>query len=208
MVARIGLNPDYSTSVDPVGVLRANLYSLLNPSLDSDFVTINLIDTVNPAKATSAVVEKFEMNSSGEDPEVQITFLCPQPFFTSTAVALTPGIATINVTYNGTGNIGFTAKIDIPSNATWVKLVNSATAKEMIFTDTWNASDDIFLDTRQGSRSVTRVRSGVTTNRFHTLGFNPSWLGLTKGVNNITVTASAGSPTIGQFGYQPVYWGV
>lgn len=209
VVLRVGMNPNYGVA-DPVGVLRDNLYSTLD-TLTNGLIDIRLVDTVRPTITIQAIVEKFESPSSNQEVEVQITFICPQPFFTTLAdVVSTPNTNTINVTYEGTASVGFVASISpLPSHlGNLVTITKTQTGESIRFTGDTNTTYIYMLDTREGSRSVKLSISGVVSNALHTLQTEYDWLRLTKGLNTFTVTSSSGAPTFSSFSYRPAYWGL
>lgn len=209
IMLKIGISPDF-TNADPVGFSRDILYNILETSTDG-LMEIRLIDSIRPTLIIPAVVEKFVNPISNKEIEVQITFLCPQPYFTTTAdVVTTPSLSTYNVTYEGTVNIGFVVNIGShtsePDN--WVQITKSQTGEFMRFTGPTLTNYIYLLDTREGSRSVKKSIGGVISNGLHTIGSDYDWLKLSKGLNTFVITALAGSPTITSFTYRPAYWGI
>jgi len=75
LVFLMGYNPSYLTS-DPIGTLRRGLYPWLLPgrAVDVYFISDNL-ETLK----TTGYVEDFLPTMFTEDPEVQISILCPDP---------------------------------------------------------------------------------------------------------------------------------
>lgn len=79
VVLKLGFNPSYDTE-DPYGELRRALYPFLTPKmkvvlrfLSSNFETVQLV----------GYVESFEPSIFSAEPEVQISIICPDPFFYS-----------------------------------------------------------------------------------------------------------------------------
>lgn len=79
VVLRLGFNPSYS-STDQIGALRRALYPFLAPKmavklhfLHSDFETVTL----------DGYVESFETPLFSAEPSIDISILCPDPYFSS-----------------------------------------------------------------------------------------------------------------------------
>jgi hypothetical protein len=116
VVFQLGLDPSYS-SADPFGDLRRALYPWLSPQmkvemhfLSSNFEEVKLI----------GYVESFEPAIFTAEPEVQISIVCPDPYFS----AITPitggrtGSGTFVVSNPGIIEIGFDLTLTIGSVAT------------------------------------------------------------------------------------------
>lgn len=212
IVLRIGMNPDYSLS-DPVGSLRDKLYNLLESSAGG-LITINLIDSVRQTLTIQGAVEKFEVPVSNKEIEVQISFLCPDPFFTTTAdVTESPGVSTYNVTYLGTAPVGFLMTIGPNGNQTgnWLRVTKSQTGEYIELDGTTTTNYYYRIDTREGQRIIRLSTGGVSGTynvAMNRLDLGYSWFKLTPGLNTFVLTTMTGSPLVNSITYRPSYWGI
>ena len=88
IVFQIGFDPTYQ-SEDPFGELRRGLYPYLSPKmrvemhfLSSNFETVKII----------GYVESFEPSMFSAEPEMQISMLCPDPYFSSLVPIVLSGL--------------------------------------------------------------------------------------------------------------------
>ena len=111
IVLQLGFDPSYESD-DPFGELRRGLYPYLTPKmhvelrfLSSNFETVKIL----------GYVESFEPSIFSAEPEVQISILCPDPYFSSIApVTVFPNIGESFNIENPIGAVatGFTLTVD------------------------------------------------------------------------------------------------
>ena len=105
------------------------------------------------------------------------------------------------INYQGDAEIGIIIHIHAIGPVSNVAIYNTRTRESMrIDTDKLEAltgsgiivGDDIIIDTSKGSKSVTLVRNGQSTNILNCLDKNTDWFTLAKGDNIFAFTAEAG----------------
>lgn len=123
-----------------------------------------------------------------------------------------------NVMYSGDAEIGITITIHALGEASNITIYNTGT-REAMHIDTTKlksftgsgivAGDEIVICTVKGSKSITLLRDGVTTNILSCLDKDADWFQLAKGDNLFAYTAETGSTNL-QFRIdnQVVYEGV
>lgn len=109
------------------------------------------------------------------------------------------------VVYNGDAEIGVTITIHAIGEADTITIYNTGTREVMrIDTDKLEkftgsgivAGDEIIICTVKGSKSITLLRSGKTTNILNCLDKDADWFQLTKGDNIFAYTAEYGSTNL------------
>lgn len=111
IVMQLGLNPSYSASEDPYGELRRALYLYFAPK---SRVILHFTSTNMETVFIEGWVESFEPTIFSKDPDMTISIICPDPYFSS----LTPELVTregsgdIYLNNNGTIEAGVTIFID------------------------------------------------------------------------------------------------
>lgn len=109
------------------------------------------------------------------------------------------------ITYNGDAEIGVTIIIYAIGDASNVTIYNAGTREVMrIDTDKLAAltgygivaGDEITIKTTKGDKSITLLRSGVTTNILNCLDKNADWFQLVKGDNVFVYTAETGNSNL------------
>ena len=91
IVLQLGFDPSYE-SEDPFGELRRNLYTCLTPKTQVTMLFLsNNFETVK----ITGYVESFEPSMFSAEPEVQVSIVCPDPYFNS--------LVPITVVHTGSG---------------------------------------------------------------------------------------------------------
>jgi hypothetical protein len=110
IVIVLGFNPSFATT-DPYGELRRSLYSYFAPKskVRLQFLSSNL-ETVEAV----GFVESFESSIFSREPKVQISVICPDPYFYSLndVVARRIGAGVIDVTNPGSVDVGLTVYVN------------------------------------------------------------------------------------------------
>lgn len=111
IVMQLGLNPTFSNTNDPYGELRRALYLYFSPKSK---VVIHFVSSNMETVYIDGWVESFEPTIFAKDPDMTISIVCPEPYFSS----LTPELVTregsgdIYLQNNGTVEAGLTILID------------------------------------------------------------------------------------------------
>lgn len=166
-------------------------------------------------------VESFENNPWAQKQQPQISIICPNPFWQSTADTTvkfsnsnalfefpfsipSPGIefsalnylttAVINAGEIETGGIiRFYAAANQIVNP---KFYNRTTNKFFGLTLDMNAGDLITINTQTGEKSVMLLRSGAATSQLHNMTSGSSWLTFEPGENEVSFDADEGAANL------------
>lgn len=196
IVLTLGLNPTWA-SQQTVATLRAELYKYFTPKLR---VRLELTSDHMVPVGIDGYVESFEENMFSEDPEAQVSIICPEPNF----AALTPTVVTGSVEtypgtptaidYEGTVPVGFVLTVESATSYQGTirpqNVVDDVT--EYISADLPTTITPIrkyFLSTVQGDK-YSRVMTGpiVNNNLLVDVTAAMAWLQLTPGNNDFNVT--------------------
>lgn len=163
-------------------------------------------------------VEAIENNPHELNQFVQISIICPQPYWlelnetftdasniinlfefpmdiTAEGVELSSIDAGILAEIENAGQVASGARFEIVARITTVnpKIYNLETNEFMGFNTTLAAGDRLIIDTIHGQKSVTHIRGGVETNYIDTLMAGSVWLQLDVGINAYTYTFDEGN---------------
>ena len=160
-------------------------------------------------------VETFECDPFVLGEAVQISIICPDPYFksvktsTETGAKVTPLFefptefnniefstlnydATIAVNNSGDVSAGFDIDIHFSGNVTNPILYNAATGDYFGLNATFVAGDRVVINTHNGKKSVKLIRFGVEINQFNNVRSGSKWLQLARGENSFTFNADSG----------------
>ena len=205
IVATIGLNPDYSSN-ETVEELREELYGMV----DTDFPVMDfeIWNGVSKVCFIGGSISKFEVVPFSKDPEVQITIDCLDAYFVGDQqnVNLAGMNKSIMSVFNiGSVRTGFQLNITLTANLSLFKISRDiATNLEIDYA--FLSGDMITFDTRDGNRSVSRVRSGASLSLIDNMTANSEWFPLLRGGNLITMSSTSFNYT--SMLYTPRYLGV
>lgn len=211
IVARVGLNPDYSVGERPSD-LRTTLYGLLTPGED-DYVMVNLVnDAESVSYTTKAWVKRIEPAIFAKDPEVQIVLPCLQPYLTGIArdqVTVPGGWTKTNFTIINvaTAPAGFQFQVTLTANASSFGITNTNGSRKMVIEYPFLNGDVIKFDTVAGQRKVMRTRSGTPLDVSGFMQSGSEWMMLRGGGNNFLTTGTS-SFNWNYFNYIEQFWGI
>lgn len=209
IVLRVKLNPNWSTG-QTVESLRFALYKMISlPSMVPTIIRLRSagVDVVE----TSCYISKFEIVPFSKDPEVQITFECVSPFLVNSA-AVNPSLAGLSksapvFTHPGDAPTGFRIQLTLTAGlSSWKITKQSDTTRFILVTYAFLSGDIITIDTRPGSKEISRTRAGVVLNLIGNLSSDSNWLKLYNGTNTFTTSSQVFNWTIATF--TPLWWGV
>lgn len=111
IVMQLGLNPSYSLSEDPYGDLRRALYLYFAPKSK---VVMHFVSSNMETVFIDGWVESFEPTIFSKDPDMTISIICPEPYFSSLTPELVSreGSGDLYLNNNGTVEAGLTILID------------------------------------------------------------------------------------------------
>lgn len=208
IVVRLGFNPSL---LIPGGYssLREALYDLwLSP--DADLVQFQFMRSFSPVAVTSGYVKTFEANIFSKDPEVQVTFICPEPYIRGLGSDV--NLAELNAqsrsspSVNNIGSAPTGLRFEIAFTAAASSWSISRGNQKMLFNYAFLSGDRLIVDTRPGQRAISLVRAGVTTNILVSLHSSSKWIELIGKYNLFTITPTSYNWV--SLYFDPCYWGL
>ncbi len=199
IVLTIGYQPTWATQ--SIESLRQSLYSYFMPKSE---VRLRFTSTHLETVEIVGYVESFEPNIFSQDPEVQVSIICPKPSFVSivekivTGATLTLTSASVtSITYLGSVETGFILDVKKGSGGDLsgqVQIVNDAPTQELFSINpvVVNASQFLEVSTVPGSKYVKKkfVSGATPVNILGGVPVNSPWLQLKSGLNNFRVQAT------------------
>lgn len=200
IVLSLGLNPDYAASQD-MASLRAILYQYLFPEL---WVKLRFYSNVNPEVDIEGYVESFEPNMFSQDPEVQVSIICPDPDFVESNATLAYGVvddgtAEFEFEYPGSVPTGLELKIaSAVANTDYtgsflITLISQGVAQVFsIDPVTVDALQYFKLTTVRGKKRAqsVAVADGALTNLLAYVSTDSVWPVIKSGTNKLHVQAT------------------
>lgn len=110
IVLTLGLNPNWENQT--MASLRQLLYRYF---MVESWATLRFFTDDHPVTHITGIVESFEPNIFAQDPEMQISILCPKPDFVDVDTTLVKGLVDagteVALDYDGTSPTGFALRI-------------------------------------------------------------------------------------------------
>lgn len=180
-------------------------------------------------------IEKIDGNLYTEKQQLQISIICPDPYFKDTTTGLytfsnvidlfsfpfaieeTPGIpiselgeyVEIAITNNSDDETGVLITLLANAAVTNPTIYNMTTNEHFALNISMETGDVITIDTRRGHKTVTLNRNSVITNILNDMAQGSAWLNLVVGDNIFTYTCDTGAEYIEiSVELQPIYEGV
>jgi Phage tail protein len=198
IVLNLGLNPNWINQT--ISSLRQLLYAYFLPQ---EWTKLRFFSDELPTVDIEGYVESFEPNMFSEDPEIQISVICPKPDFVDVDATLLYGIVddgTIESVFNYVGNVatGFEFRVeqttDNPIYTGPFTIVNKAPVlAQTLIVDpvTVNALKYFKLSTVRNAKRVMNVDStGEITNLLSGITAASVWPELRPGENVFSIAAS------------------
>lgn len=208
LTLKVRLNPNYSAG-QTVDSLRMALYGLLTPGTGEE-IQVQLFDGATMVARMPGVVSDFEAVPFGQVPKVLITVDCLNTYLDhpSLVSVATGGLSkpSPSIPNLGSAPAGFKMVVAFTANASSFVMTSADPTKFMAITYSFLSGDILTIDTRAGSKSLVRTRSGVGINLLGNLTPESSWLELRGGTNVFAVTPVNYNWT--SFEYTPQYWGI
>jgi hypothetical protein len=197
IVLTLGLNADWEDQTP--GSLRQLLYAYLMPK---SWCKLRFFSSELPTVDIEGYVESFEPNIFSQDPEVQVSVLCPKPDFVDVDVTLLEGAVDNGdleheFNYIGTVATGFELRIDATGLVTdytgEFTIVNTGFEAQTFQIDpvTVDVVESFKLNTVRSSKRAENVvvLDGTTTNLLAYVTSDSVWPQLTPGANVLTVAS-------------------
>jgi hypothetical protein len=212
IVLTLGLNPNWADQ--SMMSLRQLLYRYF---MVENWVTLRFYSDELPLVFINAIVESFEPAIFSEDPELQISVLCPKPdFIQADGIELTGDTGTeTTVSYSGTVSTGFNLQVRkssaVSSYSGDVEVTNDIGPFHQdltVHSVDINASKTFELNTLAASRHVRSINSGGTTNILSKMDKSSTWPELSPGDNTFKVRTPGSPGLTWVLGYQTRYGGL
>lgn len=180
-------------------------------------------------------IETMDGNLYSESQRIQISIICPDPFFKDTetgvylfsnvidlfsfpfAIEETPGVpisqvgeyVEIAITNNSDYETGVVITMLANGSVSNPTIYNMTTNENFSLNITMQAGDEITIDTRRGNKSVSLTRNAVVTNILNDMTENSEWLNLIVGDNIFSYTCDTGAENLDiTVTLQPIYEGM
>ena len=151
------------------------------------------ITTANRNVVIAGYVENMEIDLNANPQKVQVSIICPDPWFKAkTAQVITLDTNPKTITSESDDEVGaiFTATMSgAVSNPVFT---DSTTGQSFGLSYDFVSGDKLILNTRRGEKSVSVLRSGVTTNLLNYITASSKWIALATGSNSIGYSATSG----------------
>lgn len=177
-------------------------------------------------------VETAEVNPWEENQNVQVSIICPMPFWQDVDSTYTDAsqvtklfefpfaieeegveLSTVNtgastlIENNGTVEAGITFVVTATVQSINPRIHNLSTGEFIGVHATLEPGDQLEICTVVGSKRVTHIRDGIRTNYINTLMMGSSWLQMVVGANEYSYTVDAGECSLGVY-HTNMYTGV
>jgi hypothetical protein len=159
-------------------------------------------DDNSPVEITG-YVESVGVNIFSKEPELQVSVICPYPYFSTvdpivvTGTTIRPGGATETITYNGNIEAGVAVKVSFTSgtfpNYVWVQIGDTAVSTFIVDASV-NATQYFQMSSVPLQKFVQNVSisDGVITNKLSSVRDGSSWPILQPGDNEFSVITDLG----------------
>ena len=158
-------------------------------------------------------VEVLDGDLFVEQEQIQISIICPQPYFESLQTIYTElskimrlfefpfsitepipfsekrNLPLCSILNNGDTTCGVILTISISGEVSDLKIYNTATQQFFGLNYTFQENDQITLNTQSGQKNISLIRDGETINLLGYMQAGSSWIQLATGINNFTFTA-------------------
>jgi hypothetical protein len=194
IVLTLGLNPDWD--VWTMSKLRRLLYAYFMPKLLVRLVIEN--DDMPPVEIYGHV-EGCEQNMFTKDPEIQVSIVCEDPYFTALEPVVLTGISSnpVDIDYGGSVETGMVVEISeatLPAPIVIGIQVGNPLLSTFQVNATVSASSYLIMSSVLGKKYVRNVEqgTGVITNRLAQLQDGYIWPTLQPGLNHFKIVTDNG----------------
>lgn len=167
-------------------------------------------------------VETAEVDPWTQDQNLQVSIICPQPYWSDVAETYTDAsntealfefpfaigsegveLSTLNegsttiIQNNGHVETGVVFVLEAKTRSLQPRIYNLSTGEYIGFYADMLEGDRLLISTADGKKSVTHVRDGVETNYINTIMEGSKWLKMAVGPNEYTYTADEGVMNLG-----------
>lgn len=204
-------NPNYEAGESVSGLRRLLYKTFLDPFPRSKSVPLIFHDDEVADQQLVGYTTKFDGDIFSDETTAQIVMRCPQPYLVDVVetVKLSEG-PTLPFQYAGTAETGFIVEAEITVNTSWLKLdLNDVI---MIMDYDFQVGDEVYIDTRPGSKRVQVTRAAVTTDILYSLYTSTSeWLLIHSPDNVLKIYGATPESIVGNItrvAFNAYHWGV
>lgn len=191
---QLGLNPD-PAALESYESLRFQLYEFFMSETD---VSLRFFTDGGLTVDILGTVETCDPTIFDQEPAMQVSIMCFNPdFFDPTPVHLTgdttSGSTTTPIVYDGHIETGVIFTLNVDRTLTEFTLYHtlpSGEIRSMDFSGDLASGDVLTISTVRGSKSVTLVRSGISSSMLWAIPPQSTWMSLVRGVNQFRAYAT------------------
>lgn len=199
IVMTLGLNPDWEEQT--MASLRQLLYRYL---MTQQWTKLRFRSTEMPTVDIEGYVESFDPNIFSQDPEVQVSIICPKPDFVEADATIYYGVVDdgsveIEFEYQGTVETGFEVRIvqtvDNPGYTGIIDVTMKSPDEPQIISIDPVTIDGVYyfkLNTNQGRKRASRITTvdGTVLNLLRQVNTASVWPVVKPGTNVFSVAAT------------------
>ena len=144
----------------------------------------------------SGYVETFECDLFSVSETVQISIICPNPYFKNVSEIVNSGLeetTTIIILNNGDVTTGMDISINFTGDITNPVIRNAVTGEFYRLNRSFISGDKVTINTRNGEKSVILTHTGLDFNIINAVDDASSWLQLQHGNNELHFNADSGT---------------
>ena len=195
IILTIGLNPDWADwSMES---LRRMVYTYFMPKLQTKLV-FESNDEFPPVEI-SGYVESVEPNIFSKDVEVQVSVICPDPYFIAVDPIVVSGISNAEhlINYNGSIETGIYVKVnerDLPAPTLIGIQIDETSESYFRVAASVSATKYFEMNSLPGNKYVQNVElgTGIITNLLSKMAEGSSWPTLQLGEQTFSITSNFG----------------
>lgn len=209
IVLTIGYRNDL-TSGKSIQTIRREMYGVFDPKA---LVRLRFIDSDEAPVEIDGYVESHETSMFSRDPEVQISILCPDPYFRAIRPVTLSSTNNnpVYTSYLGTAETGFLFELFVNRNVEGTLLrayINDDNYYDIHYGGALVSGDVLSLSTERGNKFVRRTRGGETLSVLN--GITRGELSMTIGPRTDTIYTFIGEPRTIPYRvtYTPKYIGI
>ena len=180
IVLTLGYRPDI-TSGKSIQTIRREMYGIFDPKA---LVNLRFIDSDEAPVEIDGYVESHETSIFSRDPEVQISILCPDPYFRAIKPVVLSAMNNnpIYTSYFGTAETGFLFELLVNRNFSGTLLrayISDDNYYDIHYGGALVSGDVLSISTERGNKFVRRTRGGETVSVLN---------GITRGELSMTIS--------------------
>lgn len=182
------INHDYTS-------LRQGLYPFFETKAQ---ITLRFYSSTGLILDIVGTVEDCDTSFFSQNPAIDVSVMCFKPDFIDTRTITIEGTTvedteSIPINYPGTIPTGTVITINpnrIVTDFTIYSVDQGGNILQLDFEGNLIAGDELIINSRQGSKGITLIRSGITSSYLYGRSSQSNWIELTEGVNNFRITSS------------------